>query len=123
MFDPHEALQALLRPGGLKMTLFPPTSRYYGLETTVMETADGKKIIYLRRRFVSAPERLALIQEHVVVEHDRLDNLAAHYLGDPEQFWRICDANRAMRPEELTAEIGRRLRISAPEGLPGIPNA
>ena len=28
----------------------------------------------------------------------------AQYLGDPEQFWRICDANGAMRPEELTEE-------------------
>ena len=35
----------------------------------------------------------------------------AQYLGDPEQFWRICDANDAMRPDDLTAEVGRRLLI------------
>ena len=34
---------------------------------------------------------------------DRLDVMAAQYLGDPELFWRICDANGAMRPEEFTA--------------------
>ena len=45
------------------------------------------------------------------------------YLGDPEQFWRVCDANRAMRPDELTETIGRRLRITLPEGIPGAPNA
>ena len=54
-----------------------------------------------------------------VVAGDRLDNLAAHYIGDPEQFWRICDANNALRPHELTQRVGRRLRITLPEGIPG----
>ncbi|MFL5804527.1 MAG: hypothetical protein ACJ8CR_22625 [Roseiflexaceae bacterium] len=49
--------------------------------------------------------------------------LPAGYLDDPEQFWRICDANRAMRPDELTETVGRRLRITLPEGIPGMPNA
>jgi len=64
-----------------------------------------------------------LLQEHVVRQHERLDNITARYLGDPELFWRICDANRAMRPEELTEAIGRRLRITWPEGLAGMSNA
>ena len=51
---------------------------------------------------------------------DRLDNLAARYLGDPEQFWRLCDANGAMRPDELTQTSARRLRITLPEGVPGV---
>jgi hypothetical protein len=59
----------------------------------------------------------------VVFQGDRLDNIAALYLGDPEQFWRICDANAAMRPNELTETIGRRLRITLPEGIPGTSNA
>ena len=37
----------------------------------------------------------------------------------PRQFWRVCDANAAMRPDELTETIGRRLRITLPEGIPG----
>ena len=41
-----------------------------------------------------------------MVQGDRLDNITAKYLGDPEQFWRMCDANGAMRPEELTETIG-----------------
>jgi hypothetical protein len=64
-----------------------------------------------------------LLQEHVVTEGDRLDNIAAKYLGDPEQFWRVCDANGAMLPDELIETIGRRLRITLPEGVPGAPNA
>lgn len=103
--------------------LFPPTSRYFALETTTLEDADGTVIVYLKRRFVPPPERFALLLEHVVKQGERLDNITAHYLDDPEQFWRICDANRALRPDELTETIGRRLRITLPEGIPGTPNA
>ncbi len=103
--------------------LFPANSRYQSTETTTLETRDGRVIAYLKRRFVPQPERFALLREHVVAEGDRLDNITARYLGDPEQFWRVCDANRAMRPDELTEEIGRRLRITLPEGIPGAPNA
>ena len=100
---------------------FPPTSRYAGIETATLEEA-GLPVIYLRRRFVPPPERFALLQEHVVRQHERLDNITAHYLDDPEQFWRVCDANRAMRPDELTETVGRRLRITLPEGIPGMPD-
>ena len=102
---------------------FPPTSRYFGIETTTIETEDGKIHAYLRRRFLPQPENFTTLQEHVVVQGDRIDNVTARYLGDPLQFWRVCDANRAMRPEELTEEIGRRIRITLPEGIPGTPNA
>ena len=100
--------------------LFPITSRYHTVETTTLQTPDGKTIAHLRRRFLPSPERFALLQEHVVTEGDRLDNITAQYLGDPLQFWRIADANNAMRPEELTEEIGRWLRITQPEGIPGV---
>jgi len=103
--------------------LFPPTSRYFSVETTTLEERGGKVIVYLRRRFVPQPDRFALLQEHVVKQGDRLDNVTAQYLDDPEQFWRLCDANRAMQPDELTERIGRRLRITLPEGIPGTPNA
>ena len=120
MMDP---LEAILQASALKHTLFPPTSRYHGLETKTLEKKDGLKVIYVKRRFVPQPERFELLQEHVVTESERLDNITAHYLSDPEQFWQLCDANRAMRPEELTEEIGRRLRITLPEGIPGAPDA
>lgn len=102
---------------------FPMTSRYYRIETTMIKTADGKMVAYLKRRFVPSPERFDLLQEYTVVEGDRLDNVTARYLGDPEQFWRICDANNAMWPDDLLAEIGRKLRITLPEGIPGANNA
>jgi hypothetical protein len=61
--------------------------------------------------------------EHSVAQGDRLDSISARYLGDPEQFWLICDANGAIRPEELTETIGRRLRITLPAGVPQASNA
>src|SRR5262249_12571257 len=96
-------------------------SRYYTTETAMFETADGRRIIYLRRRFPSQPDRFELLLEHTVAQGERLDNITALYLGDPEQFWRVADANGAMRPDELTEEIGRKLRITLPEGVPGTP--
>lgn len=100
---------------------FPANSRYHAVETSTMILADGTEVVFLRRRFVPQPERLAQWQEYTVVQADRLDNLAGRLLGDPEQFWRICDANRAMRPEELVEEVGRRLQIALPDGVPGAP--
>lgn len=102
---------------------FPMNSRYSGIETATLETPDGKEIIYLRRRLLPPVNRFALLLEHVVTQGERLDNITATYLGDPEQFWRVCDANGAMRPDDLTETIGRRLRITLPEGIPGLPNA
>ena len=101
---------------------FPINSRYSGIETVTIETPDGQTI-YLRRRLLPPLDRFALLLEHVVTQGERLDNITAVYLGDPEQFWRVCDANGAMRPDELTETIGRRLRITMPEGIPGLPNA
>ena len=102
---------------------FPPTSRYYGIETATLEDANGDKTVYLKRRFVPAPERFALLLEHTVKQGERLDNITAQYLTDPEQFWRLCDANRALRPDELTERPGSTLRITLPEGIPGTPHA
>ena len=119
----NNPLAAMLQIGVLKNNGFPATSRYYGLETQTLEKTNGERVIYLKRRFVPPPENFELLQEHVVTEGERLDNITAHYLSDPQQFWQLCDANRAMRPEELTETIGRRLRITLPEGIPGVPNA
>ena len=107
-------LQKLLAPPGLDATAFPPNSRYHGIETKTMETTMVGKIVYVKRRIIEAPESLALLQIHSVVQGDRLDLLAHQYLGDPEQFWRLCDANGATRPRALMETVGRKLRITLP---------
>jgi hypothetical protein len=102
---------------------FPVNSRYVLTPTARLVRPDRREIVYLRRRFVPQPEELSLLREHIVAQGDRLDILAARYLGDPELFWRLCDANRAMRPDELTETVGRRLRITLPAGVPGVSDA
>jgi hypothetical protein len=98
--------------------MFPVTSRYYGIDTATFVTADGRTVAYLRRRFVPDRTNAVVLAEHVVSQGDRLDNVTARYLGDPEQFWRLCDANNAMQPEELVADshIGHTIRVPLPQG-------
>jgi len=115
MIDP---VQALFEAGVLKTTLFPPNSRYHDIAIARLTTPDGRVTVYLRRRFVPPPDDFALLQEHAVAEGERSDTLAARYLGDPEQFWRLCDANGVIRPAELVETPGRRVRITLPQGIP-----
>ena len=112
------SIEALLHIGA-KTSHFPPTSRYHMIDTAEHVTADGRTIVHLRRRFIPQPGRFMLLQEHTVTQGDRLDNLTAKYIGEPQQFWRLCDANAAMHPDELTEIIGRELRITLPEGIQG----
>jgi len=115
-----------LFPSGLPQSpespAFPATSRYSGLPLAMAEL-DGRQVRYVTRRFVPPPERFALLREHAVAEGERPDTLAAAELGDPERFWLLCDANGVLDPAELTATLGRRLRITLPEGVPGAPDA
>jgi hypothetical protein len=100
--------------------MFDASSRYVSLETAITNVAgpDGetRPVRYVRRRFIPQPGDTTTLVEHTVTQGERLDLIAARYLGDPLQFWRVADSNNAMRPEELTEEPGTTLRI----GLPGI---
>jgi hypothetical protein len=118
-----DPVQAFLQANALTPPAFAPTSRYYGIATSQLVQADGRTVVYLQRRFLPPPENFGLLQIVSVVANDRLDNLAARYLGDPEQSWRLCDANRAMQPEALVVNVGAMLAITLPEGVPGVGNA
>jgi hypothetical protein len=98
--------------------VFTFASRYYQLETAELTLPDGRVADYKRRRFLPAGASLQLLVEATVTEGDRLDLITARTLGDPEQFWRVADANDAMNPFDLTAEVGRRLRVPMPQ--PGV---
>jgi hypothetical protein len=95
--------------------MFEYTSRYYSLETVTFSLPDGREVRYARRRFLPRAEDMPLLAEVTVTEGDRLDMIAFRTLGDPLQFWRVCDANNAMNPVELTAVPGRKLRIATPQ--------
>lgn len=95
--------------------MFETTSRYYSVETATLTTPDGRLLAYKRRRFLPPAESLTLLVEVTVAQGDRLDLITARTLGDPEQFWRVCDANNAMNPPDLSATPGRILRIPIPQ--------
>jgi hypothetical protein len=99
--------------------MFAPSSRYAGLPVLFWEAPDGRSIAYVSRRFSPPSGALPLLVEVTTMAGERLDQIASQTLGDPEQFWRICDANDAMNPNALVAEPGRRLRVPvpAPRGL------
>ena len=123
MIGTNPALQALLTATQGQSTPFPSTSRYYGLPTETIEAADGRTIIYVTRRFIPSQANFALLEYHTVLQGERLDNVTAKYLNDPQQFWRLCDANGVMRPDDLTKTVGSQIRITLPQGIPAMPNA
>ena len=96
--------------------MFDPTSRYYKdrVSTTSLQTSDGRVITYLKRRFLPQGDEMQTLVEVTVTQGDRLDLITARTLGDPEQFWRVADANNAMNPFDLTAESGSTLRVPIP---------
>lgn len=102
--------------------MIDPAGRYAGLPTAIHHLPDGRVVSYVLRRFISPPERFALLHEHTVRDGDRPDLLANDYLGDPEQYWRIADANAVIRPDDLTRP-GDRIRITLPDGVPGVADA
>lgn len=104
----------------MKIDWLSPSSRYYGLETRTYVTPDGVEVPYFPRRILPDPARLAVIGEHTVVAGERPDSVAAQEFGDPELFWRLCDGNYVLQPEELTARLARRLRVTLPENMPGM---
>ena len=95
--------------------MFDPTSRYFAVETATYSTSDGRVITYKRRRFLPRGQETPLLSEVVVNQGDQLHLIAARTIGNPEHFWRICDANNAMNPFGLIAEPGHALHIPVPQ--------
>lgn len=91
--------------------MFLRGSRYEVVLDAELAGPDGRKIRYKRIRFI--PETRGALP-HLVTEGDRLDLIAHRFYQDAEQFWRICDANLALRPEDLVCPPGRRLVIPMP---------
>lgn len=118
MNDALKQLETLLGNAAATPQQFPPNSRYNGVAALTHETADGRTVAYLARRVVPAPDRFATLQTHTVVDGDRLDSLAAIYFGDVALWWRLADANGAVKPGELVDTPGEKVRITLPEGIP-----
>jgi len=92
--------------------MFESNSRYAQIEDGVLTTDNGQVIRFKRRRFLPDGEKMSLFQEVTVTAGDRLDLIANRFLGDPEEFWRICDANNAMYPFDLVNKTYTVLKIA-----------
>ncbi len=114
-------LLAMVQLGVVPPVTFPTDSRYYGFGVQYYNAPNGQVIAYLARRIVPQPgaPNFATINQYTVHQGDRLDLIAAKYLGDPLMAWLICDANGAIRPHDLVATPGRVLAITTPQGVPG----
>jgi len=88
-------------------------SRYANVSEGQITDGRGREIRYKKVRFI--PETRAQMA-HVVNQGERPDHIAHRYLRDPERFWRICDANLTMWPDDLVAEAGRKILIPPFEG-------
>ncbi len=116
MMDPFSLIPA---PQDLVLDPFSETSRYRGLPLLKFRDASGREIVYVSRRWVPPPGVFAAVGLYEVREGDRIDLIADSQIGDAELYWRIADANAALAPAELTARVGRKLRITMPQGVPG----
>lgn len=93
--------------------MFFKGSRYENVATDTFTDALGHAIKFKRIRFIrDAPAQLKVI----VNQGERLDHIAHRVYQDPELFWRICDANFALRPDDLVAQPGRAIKIPPAEG-------
>jgi len=93
--------------------MFFKGSRYEGVAEHEIQDGRGRAVRYKKVRFI--PETGARMG-HILSQGERLDHVAYDYYQDPERFWRICDANRAMWPDELVAEAGEVVLIPPSEG-------
>jgi hypothetical protein len=84
------------------------------------QVSIDESVPYVLRRFVPQGRDIPLATRHLVLAGDRIDLLAAHYLGDAELHWRVADANLATDMLELTAAAGARLAIPLPPGTGGV---
>ncbi len=94
--------------------VFDNKSRYASVEDASIVDKNGRVITYKKRRFLPRGEEMPLLVEVTIIQGDRLDLITSRTMGDPEQFWRICDACNAMNPSDLF-EPGRTLRVPLPQ--------
>ena len=118
MNDPH--VKRFSQANALKTPLFPPTSRYYGIGSAALQTAEGTdgglsqapllaaagRSCAGRKSIASAPATGSIIWPTILRRR-------RSSIGGCATPTARCD------PAELTETVGRRLRITLPEGVPG----
>jgi hypothetical protein len=88
-------------------------SRYAKVATLELTDGQGRTLRYKATRFIpETPARLG----HRVQRGERPDHVAHRYFRDSQRFWRICDANETLWPDELVSEPGRKINIPSSGG-------
>jgi hypothetical protein len=78
--------------------MFDLASRYYSVTGYTAIDRRGRMVTV-----IPAPDKpvQALLGLHRLIQGQRLDHLAYHYLSDPTGFWRICELSDVMLPDAL----------------------
>lgn len=92
--------------------MFFKGSRYEKVATNQITDVTGRVTVYKKIRFIPATPGIV---GYTVKQQDRLDLIANLSFRDVQRFWRICDANFAMWPDDLLI-IGKKLSIPSSEG-------
>jgi hypothetical protein len=117
----NDPVQMLLAAGAIPASPFGASSRYANVAIAryaLPADANGgdNSVAYVLRRFIPQAAAIPVATWHTVRGGERIDHLAAHYLGDVELTWRVADANLAGDFLEITATLGRRVAIPLPPG-------
>jgi hypothetical protein len=91
--------------------MFFKGSRYEKVDTAQITDAKGRVLNYKKIRFI--PDTAGVLG-YSVRQGDRLDQIANLSFRDAQRFWRICDANLAMWPDDLMI-VGEVLEIPPSE--------
>jgi hypothetical protein len=79
------------------MSTFDPKSRYAKhAETYTTVDARGREVSAVGP---ATPPPAPHLGDHLRKDHQRLDHLSAHYLNDPNGFWRLAEHNGVLLPD------------------------
>lgn len=93
--------------------MFFQGSRYQNVDTTQITDANGRVIRYKKVRFISPTPA---VLGHTVVQGERLDQISNSYYKDAQRFWRICDANFSLWPDDLVSTANTKILIPPSQG-------
>lgn len=93
--------------------MFFKGSRYAKVGDLTGKDAAGREVRYKKVRLMPPTPATT---GHIVHQGERLDHIANRYYRDPERYWRICDANLVLWPDELVEQAGRIILIPPSEG-------
>lgn len=93
---------------------FPLNSRYRNVPLRTRTAPDGTVEAFVGRRIIPGLERYTPIARHKLAGDERIDRVSGEYFGDPELYWRICDANGDEDPALAASPEGRVITIPMP---------